>query len=138
MVDSGAWCTVIGPEIAQDYPLKETEASRKGLSFISASGDPMPNHGERTLVIKTPGGSLKTMRSQVTPCTGSLTSIAQMVDADNFVGFSKRGSFILNLNTGELEMMERVDDTFELELEVVPYAEAKPMLEKQPGFQRQP
>ncbi len=61
-----------------------------------------------------------------------------MVDADNFVGFSKKGSFILNLNTGELEMMERVDDTFELELEVVPYAEAKPMLEKQPGFQRQP
>ena len=75
------------------------------------------------------------MRNQVTSCTGPLTSIAQMVDADNFVGFSKKGSFILNLNTGEIEMMERVDDTFEIEVEIVPYAEAKPQLEKA-GFQR--
>ena len=34
-------------------------------------------------------------------------------------------------------MMERVDDTLELELEIVPYAEAKPMLEKA-GFQGRP
>ena len=98
----------------------------------------MPNHGEKTLVVKTPGGSLKTMRSQVTPCTGSLSGIAQMVDAGNFVGFPKQGSFILNLSNGEIEMMERVDDTFELELEIVPYAEAKPMLDKQAGFQGRP
>ena len=136
-VDSGACCSVVGPEPAQDYPTEETEASKKGLHFVSASGDPMPNQGEKILLIKSPGGSLKTMRNQVTSCTGPLTSIAQMVDADNFVGFSKKGSFILNLNTGEIEMMERVDDTFEIEVEIVPYAEAKPKLEKA-GFQGRP
>ena len=45
-MDSGACDLVIGPEVVQDYPLWETEASRRGIAYISASGDAMPNHGE--------------------------------------------------------------------------------------------
>ena len=97
----------------------------------------MPNHGQRTLVVKTPSGQLKSMRNQVTPCTGALASIARMVDADNLVCFSKAGSFILDLQTDNVEWMERKDDCFEMALEVVPYAEAKPMLTKA-GFPRRP
>ena len=59
------------------------------------------------------------------------------MDADNFVGFSTAGSFILNMRTGAIDWMERKDDCFELELEVLPYAEAAPMREKA-GFQWRP
>ena len=77
------------------------------------------------------------MRNQVCRCTGPLTSVASLIDADNFVGFCSLGSFILNLRTNEVDWLERKDDQFELELEVVPYAEAKHHLESmEPGGPR--
>ena len=98
----------------------------------------MPNHGERTLVVKTSSGNMKVMRCQVTPCIGPLAGTAQMTDADNLACLSKEASFLYDQNSGQVEMLDRVDDTFEMELEIVPYAEAKPMLEKHAGFQGQP
>ena len=74
------------------------------------------------------------MRNQVTPRTGPLTSVAKMIDANNFVGLCSQGSFILDLETNEVDWLERVGDCFEIELEVLPYAEAKPLLESE-GFQ---
>ena len=59
-----------------------------------------------------------------------------MVDANNFVGFSPAGSFMLGLDNDEVEWIDRVDDCFEIELEIIPYAEAKPLLESA-GFQGQ-
>ena len=133
-IDSGACDPVINPEVGADYPLEETEASKRGIAYVSASGDPMPNHGERVLVVKKPSGRIVAMRNQVTPCTGPLTSVAKMIDANKFVGFCSLGSFILDLETNEVDWLERVDDCFEIELEVLPYKEAKPLLESS-GFQ---
>ena len=97
----------------------------------------MPNHGEKVFVVKTPSGAMKSMRNQVCPCTGPLTSVARLVDADNFVGFCKKGPFILDIQSGAVDWLERRDDCFELLLEVFPYAEAEPMLKKA-GFQGRP
>ena len=127
-MDSGACEPVMTPEQAADYPITETEASKKGVAFISASGDAMPNMGERIIVVKKPCGRLATMRNSVTPCTGALSSVAKTIDNDNLVCFSKAASFILDLKTNDVDWLERVDDCFELEVEVVPYEEAKPML----------
>ncbi len=70
-------------------------------------------------------------------CTGPLTSVSRLIDAGNFVGFCSEGCFRLNLNTGAFDMLEKKDDCFELELEVIPYSEAAPELEKL-GFRGQP
>ena len=43
------------------------------------------------------------------------------------------GSFIMDLATGEFDRMTRINDCFELELEVVPHSEAAPLL-KASGF----
>ena len=133
---------MIDPETAIDYPLLENEASRQGVAFVSESGDVMPNHGEQRLIVKTPSGALKSMRNQVCPCTGPLASVAHMVDANNFVGFSPMGSFVLDLGSVEIDWPSRKDNTLEMELEVVPYAEAHALpgaqdLFKGPGFHRQ-
>ena len=133
-IDSGACDPIIHPELAQDYPTIETEASKHGVGFILASGDPMPNLGERVLLVKSLGGStIKSMRNNVVQCTGPLTSVAKLIGANNFVGFSSLGSFILDLTTGEVDWLERKDDCFELELEVVPYVEAKQHLDNVSG-----
>ena len=116
----------------------ETEASQRGVAFVSASGDPMPQLGERTLFVKTPSGALMSFKNQVCKCTGPLASVAKIVDADNFVGFCTAGSFILNMRSGAIDWMERKDDCFELELEVLPYTEAAPLLQQAAGFQGQP
>ena len=55
-IDSGACDPVIDPELAVDYPLQETEASKNDVGFMSASGDPMPNLGERVWVVKEASG----------------------------------------------------------------------------------
>ena len=44
---------------------------------------------------------------------------------------------MLDLETNDVDWLERVDDCFELELEVVPYEEAKPLLAAA-GFRGQP
>ena len=74
------------------------------------------------------------------PCTGPLTAVASLIDSDKFVGFCSLGSFILDMRTNEVDWLERKDDQFELELEIVPYAEAKQYLdqmEKDSGGRRQ-
>ena len=42
-VDSGAAETVIPYKLVRSYPIRETEASRAGLNYASATGDPIPN-----------------------------------------------------------------------------------------------
>ena len=93
----------------------------------------MPNHEQRVLAVKSPSGRLMSLAAQVVPCTGSLTSVAKLIDAGHFVGFHKNGSSIMDLSTGEFDKMTGVNDCFELELEVVPHNEAEPLL-KASGF----
>ena len=71
----------------------------------------MPNLGEKIMLVKTPSGTIKAMRNDVVDCTGPLTAVSQMVDAGNFVGFCKEGSFCLNLDTLDFDLIDRVDDT---------------------------
>ena len=70
-------------------------------------------------------------------CTGPLTAVSRLCDSGNFVGFCSEGSFILDIDYGAFDVIERTDDCFELELEVIPYNEAAAELEEL-GFPRQP
>ena len=108
--------------------------SAKGLNYTSAAGTPVPSYGAQTLLVRTPGGKLMTAKHNVVPSTGALTSVSKLVDNGHFVGFHPDGAFIYNISTGAVEKLHRVNDCYEMELEVVPYAQAKPLLEKA-GFQ---
>ena len=50
-----------------------------------------------------------------------------------FCRLPQNGSFIMDLETGEFDKLTRVNDCFELELEVMPYTEAESLL-KASGF----
>ena len=46
------------------------------------------------------------------------------------MGLGKTGGFILELSDKSIEWIDRIDDEYSMELEIVPYDEAKPLLEK--------
>ena len=81
----------------------------------------------KTVVKVYPAAALK---KQICDCTGPLTSIPKMCDQNHFVGLGKNGGFILDLSDKSIEWIERDGDEYAMELEIVPYAEAKPILEK--------
>ena len=109
--------------------------SSKGLNYISAAVTPMPSYGAKTLLVRTPGGKLVTAKHNVVPSAGVLTSVSKLVDNGHFVGFQPDGAFIYNVSTGVVEKLLRLNDCYEMEFEVVPHAQAKPLLDKV-GFQR--
>ena len=50
-IDSGAAETVIPHRLVSQHPLKETNASRSGLCYSSATGQPIPNLGEQRFLL---------------------------------------------------------------------------------------
>ena len=71
------------------------------------------------------------MDNNATNCTGALQAATKTVDANNLVVFSPYGSFIMDLDDSSIDWMERAADGYELEYEVIPYEDAKPLLEAQ-------
>ena len=99
-VDSGAIDTVIPRRVAQGISLKQTEASRNGLKYRSASGNAIVNEGERNLRGYTKEANLVDMTAQVAEVTKPLGSVRAFVKAGNRVVFDAGGSYIQNKATG--------------------------------------
>jgi len=51
VMDSGCGVSVAPPGMCPAYPIEESEGSRRGQEFMSASEDTMPNLGERKLEV---------------------------------------------------------------------------------------
>ena len=66
-----------------------------------------------------------TAKHNVAPSIGALTAVSKLVGAGHFVGFHPNGAFIYNISTGAVGQIERIHDCYEIELEVVPYSQAK-------------
>ena len=60
---------MIDLEIAPGYPTVETPASKVVDTFISASGDHMPIHGDKIIVVKP---QVESKRSCATQCAHAL------------------------------------------------------------------
>ena len=99
-VDSGAIDTVIPKRIAKGVTVKQTEASRSGLKYRSASGNAIVNEGEKTLRGYTKEANLVDMTAQVAEVTKPLGSVRAFVRAGNRVVFDAGGSYIQNKTTG--------------------------------------
>ena len=99
-VDSGAIDTVIPRRIAKGIMIKQTEASRNGLKYRSASGNAIVNEGEKNLKGYTNEANMVDMTAQVAEVTKPLGSVRAFVKAGNRVVFDNGGSFIQNKATG--------------------------------------
>ena len=99
-VDSGAVDSVIPRRLARGVPTKQTEASKQGLKYRSASGNPIINEGEKDLHGYTKEGNSVNMCMQVAEVTKPLGSVRAYVRAGNRVVFDDAGIFIQNKATG--------------------------------------
>ena len=104
-VDSGAAETVIPHMLVEDHPIRETNASRSGLNYASATGDPIPNLGEQRLPLMTQEGSLRAMTFQAAPVDRALGSVKRMCSSGHTIVFDDDGSYVLNKLTGEVNWM---------------------------------
>ena len=120
--------------------------SRAGLSYRSASGEPIKNLGQ-TMVQFRDGSQRKcAMPFQLAEVDRPLLSVARLVDAGNRVTFGPTGGFIVNVATGRRVQLARDGNVYTLAMHLPPEpegvesreaGEAKPAEEAAaPGFAR--
>ena len=91
-MDSGCGVSVAPPGMCPTYPITESEGSRRGQEFVSASEDTMPNLGEQKLGVVLDNGGETMIKYQIADVSRALNSITEMCDAGhpdfgNHVGF---------------------------------------------------
>ena len=129
-VDSGAAETVIPYKLVRSHPIHETDASKSGLNYASATGDPIPNLGEQRLPLITQEGTLRAMTFQAAPVSRPLGSVMRMCKSGHRVVFDDEGSYIQNKVTGEITLLREENGNYMLDVWILP--------NNDPGFGRQP
>ena len=115
VMDSGAADNVLPVDMAVNFPLLETDASRRGQVFATADGGVLPNKGERMVTMTTQDGTRVCGKYQVAGVTKALNSIAKICDRGNEVVFRKDCGFIRANDTGKKTWFKRNQDVYHLE-----------------------
>ena len=104
-IDSGAAEIVIPDRLVGQHPIRDTEASRNGKCYTSATGQPTPNLGEQRLPLFTQEGALRGMTFQAAPVSKTLGSVKRMCSSSHREVFEEGVSYILNLAAGEVNWL---------------------------------
>ena len=100
-LDSGATEAVASADIIKAVATQPGEAMRRGVRYEVASGDLIPNLGEKCFTAVGEQGQERTIKAQVCEVNKALLSVHRMVQAGNTVAFSKHGSYAQDDETGE-------------------------------------
>ena len=100
VMDSGACAPVAPPDMLPEFPILPNAASRAGVSFSAANGDPIKRHGEQRVEVVTDNGVPTEILFQLCDVTRPLVSISHICDKGNRVIYGRSGGIILNLETG--------------------------------------
>jgi hypothetical protein len=143
IVDSGAVEHVLPECWLPTIPMEESPGSRVGKKYLSATGQEIPNLGQKSLYTKTREGQPRGICFQVAPVRKPLMSVAKMNEAGNDVNLRGSNPHILNIKTREVTALRREGKTFILDLWVkIPRAlknkppEEDPTPDKTYGFTR--
>ena len=128
-VDPGACDTVADPRSLPGYELKETAASKAGEFFLTAGGDPIPQLGEKEVVICTENGDLKSLKAQCSAVAKPFLSVKRMTEAGQFVGFSRDGGFVFDLATGNVDWFREGNGNYILDVWLVPHNKVDEVVE---------
>ena len=134
-VDSGAAETVIPHTLVMGHPIMETAASKSGVNYASATGQPIPNLGEQRLPLCTSEGSLRSMTFQAAPVSRALGSVKRMNETGHIVVFDGTDSYIQNKATGEINWLREENGNYLMDLWIMPIDDLTEM--KRQGFGRQ-
>ena len=115
-VDSGATETVVGEGMLKNIEVVEGEAYKKGVQYEVASGELIPNLGEKRFVAVGERGETRRMKAQVCDVNKALLSVKRMMQAGNRVVFDPEGSYVEDTYTGERMNLREDGGMFMLKL----------------------
>ena len=118
----------------------ETDKSRSGACYASATGEPIPNLGEQQLPFATEEGSMRAMTFQAAPVAKPLGSVKRICQAGHYVIFGEDGSYIVNKATGELNWLREQSGNYMLDVWIPPSSQTDTSIWRSPDslFGRQP
>ena len=123
-VDSGAAETVIPHMLVKHHPIRETRASRSGLNYASATGDPIPNLGEQRLPHMTQEGTMRAMTFQAAPVDRPLGSVKRMCSTGHTVVFDDEGSYVFNNLAGEIDWLREENNNYMMDMWIAPITQS--------------
>ena len=126
VMDSGAGVSVAPPGMCPARPIVESEGSRRGQEFVSASEDTLPNLGEQKLSVVLDNDKETVVKYQIADVSRALNSVAEICDAGhpeygNQVIFGRGGGEIVNLATGKTTYFGRENNIYCLDFWVKPF-----------------
>ena len=93
-----------------------------GHVYTAANGESIYDEGKREVCIQGDGSEVRILRTRVGDVRKGLLSVAGLIDTGHVVIFDSEGSVIRHKTTGKTTAMKRVNDVFEVEFDVVPFA----------------
>ena len=109
-MDSGAGETVIPPDEIKHVPIVEGEQAKCGIQYDTASGDLLPNLGEKEFIGTTDNGVTRHLTAQVADVNQGLLAVRKVMKAGHRVVFDDDYSYIEDKKTRE-DMPMRDDGT---------------------------
>ena len=100
-VDSGATETVVNEDMLTSVETTEGDAYKRGVEYEVASGQTIPNMGEKRFIAVSESGGVRAMTAQVCDVNKPLLSVRKVVQAGNRVIFEPKGGYIEDVESGE-------------------------------------
>jgi hypothetical protein len=116
IIDSGAVEHVLPEAWVPAIHMEASPGSRAGKRYLSATGQEIPNMGQKKLTVKTKEGQMRGIVFQVAPVRKPLVSVAKMCEAGNDVVLSGKSPHIVNHKTKQVTALRREGKTFVLDL----------------------
>jgi len=126
IMDSGCGASVAPPGMCPTYPIEESEGSRRGQEFMSASENTMPNLGEQKLEVVLDSGKATALKYQIADVSRALNAVTEICDAGHHVIFGRRGGMIVNLESGRSTPFQREGNIYCLDYWVKPFTRQEP------------
>ena len=96
-LDSGAGASVMDGECVPEYARRESQGSQKGVRYVGAGGERIPNRGEKALRLMYEDGRAGQTVMQDAKVRKPLLAVSDVCRKGNVVVFSTEGSFIAPL-----------------------------------------
>ena len=116
VMDSGATVPVAPPTMCPNSKIRESEGSRRGMCYTSASKHKLPNLGEQHLAAQTEAGEDTSVLFQIADVSRPLISVSAICEMGNRVIFGRGGGVVQNLATGAETPFYRKNGIYHLNL----------------------
>ena len=127
LVDSGCVDMVAPPAAVPFLPVVISEGSRLKREYTVASGEGLPNFGEKAVTGLDAYGQDLDITYQVADVTRPLNSVSELCDRGARVIFGRGGGYIYHLGSGKVTPFRRSGRLYELDQWVrVPEADSNP------------